>query len=324
MCVDDRVFLSTLAALGTPVTASREDRTRRPSSSDRSDKTEVRVTAKNSPNTKKITVSRSKSIGHGLLLNAMAHPRSFDSSVGYDMSTVEEYDVGAGMDLSCSGKPTTRPHRRGGRGGRDGGVRERRAEHAIAGPESGSYVSFEIADTGPAGTADYDRAMWESKMARENPNLLAAKTDRELDVSWHELIVPKKPQAVSLAGMTVFGTDGPTTTARGMTTDLRGEAVDRYVVDVPPIGAAVSGKMGSVRDSDESRLSQPRAPHRRAQVPLPRRPERHVPARARSVDVEAARATAFDRMKAGMFYVDDWHAFAEDDKRWSLSSLIRF
>lgn len=197
----------------------------------------------------------------------MAHPQSFDTAIGYNYSTIEEQDVGAGLHDMCGSRLTTRPMRRS---ARHHGTP--RGEHAIAGPESGSYVSFEISDTGPAGTADYDRAMWESRMARENPNLLAAKTDRELDVSWHELIVPKKPQAVSLAGMTVFGTDGPTTTTRGMTTDFRGEAVDRYAVGPPPAGAALSGRMGNVRDLNDSYLPTPRSNHVRfAQPPTSRR-----------------------------------------------------
>lgn len=114
----------------------------------------------------------------------------------------------------------------------------------VTDPESGSYIPFEVLNTGASGSADYDRAMSESKLARENPTLLAMTTDAEFEVSWHEPIVPQKPQAVSLAGLSVFGSSGPTSTTKNMTTDIRGEAVERYAIGKPPEGAGVSGRMG--------------------------------------------------------------------------------
>ena len=123
---------------------------------------------------------------------------------------------------------------------------------AISQPESGSYLPFDVLSTGASGARDYDRAMRESEMARTNPTMLAMTTNTELDVPFHEPIVPKKPKPVELAGMSVFGTGGPSSTSRGMTTDFRGEAVDQYAVGAPPEGASISGRMGTVPNVKES------------------------------------------------------------------------
>jgi len=126
-----------------------------------------------------------------------------------------------------------------------------RVHPAIAQPESGSYMPFDVMSTGASGAADYDRAMRESELARTNPTMLAMTTNTELDVPFHEPIVPKKPKPVEFAGMSVFGTGGPSSTSRGMTTDFRGEAIDRYEVGAPPEGASISGRMGTVPNEKE-------------------------------------------------------------------------
>ena len=137
-------------------------------------------------------------------------------------------------------------------GTQKGLVHDQRVQPAITNPESGGYVPFDVLTTGASGTKDYDRAMKEAQLARTNPTLLAQSTSKDLDVSWHEPIVPRKPKPVQLAGMSVFGTGGPTSTTRGMTTDFRGEAVEAYAVGPPPEGASISGRMGTVQNVKEA------------------------------------------------------------------------
>lgn len=138
---------------------------------------------------------------------------------------------------------------------REGLAHDTNVQSAITHPESGSYVPFDVLSTGASGSKDYDRAMLESEMARNNPTMLAMSTSKDMDVSWHEPIVPRKPKPVELAGMSVFGTGGPTSTSRGMTTDFRGEAVSQYAVGPPPEGASISGRMGTMTNEKE-RLNQ--------------------------------------------------------------------
>jgi hypothetical protein len=167
-------------------------------------------------------------------------PESFTPSFGTSFRTADEYQPHDGKsNKSCTPETcsaatkfidTTNPN----------------YECKACNPEAGSYVPFEVMSTGASGTRDYERAMMESKMARDNPTLLAQSTDAQLDVSWHEAIVPNKPLPVSLAGMDVFGTDGPTTTTRNMTTDFRGEAVDVFPIGQPPEGAGISSRMGNI------------------------------------------------------------------------------
>lgn len=127
---------------------------------------------------------------------------------------------------------------------------------ALNDPEAGAYVPFDVLSTGASGSVDYDRAVKESRLARDNPTLLAQNVSRELDVSWHEPIAPRTPAPVLAAGLSVFGAEPPTSTSRNMTTDLRGEAVDRYEVGPPPEGAGVSGCMGAPPDVREKLRTQ--------------------------------------------------------------------
>lgn len=126
----------------------------------------------------------------------------------------------------------------------------------VTNPESGSYVPFDVLSTGSSGTRDYDRAMLEAKLARENPTLLAMSVNKDLDIAWHEPVVPKKPKPVTVAGLSVFGDEGPTSTVHNMTTDMRGEAVERYAIGPPPEGASVSGRMGPILEQKRARIDQ--------------------------------------------------------------------
>lgn len=135
-------------------------------------------------------------------------------------------------------------------------VRDVQVKPALNDPEAGAYVPFDVLSTGASGSVDYDRAVKESRLARDNPTLLAQNVSRELDVSWHEPIAPRTPAPVLAAGLSVFGAEPPTSTSRNMTTDLRGEAVDRYEVGPPPEGAGVSACMGAPPDVREKLRTQ--------------------------------------------------------------------
>lgn len=192
---------------------------------------------------KKPSINGKKTQGHA---TAEMFDGTSTSSMGSMPSDVDFYVPFSGYSRkqkggSCVTCSTTK----------EGLVRDEKVAPALVTPESGGYVPFDVMSTGASGAADYDRAMRESQMARENPTLLAMNTSKDLDVSWHEPIVPRKPKPVQLAGMSVFGTGGPTSTSRGMTTDFRGEAVDRYAVGPPPEGAAISGRMGTMPNVKE-------------------------------------------------------------------------
>ena len=135
-------------------------------------------------------------------------------------------------------------------------ARDAAAVPAIGNPEAGGYVPFDVLSTGASGSVDYDRAVKESRLARDNPTLLAQNVSRELDVSWHEPVAPRTPAPVLAAGLSVFGAEPPTSTSRHMTTDLRGEAVDRYEVGPPPEGAGISACMGAPPDVREKLRTQ--------------------------------------------------------------------
>lgn len=108
---------------------------------------------------------------------------------------------------------------------------------------NGCYAPYGVLTTGAGGTSEYFRQMEESKMARENPTMLAKIITQELDQPFMDAIVPETPLPISLAGTDVFGSISLNSSVRNSTTDLRGEAVSEKCIGPPPEGAGISGYM---------------------------------------------------------------------------------
>ena len=134
---------------------------------------------------------------------------------------------------------------------KEGLVHDMKMQPALTNPESGGYVPYDVLSTGASGSRDYDRAIKEAYLARNNPTLLAQNVSKDLDVVWHAPVTPTKPEAVQFAGMDIFGATMPSSSTRHMVTDFRGEAVERYAVGEPPIGASISEGMGTTPSEKE-------------------------------------------------------------------------